>query len=208
MSMKITQALDILGQLGLPEAQQNERSALSLLALVQLKKSGSWQNLEAPMLGIRAILDSKDKCPDDPEVAGSFDPEGYTYETADVTSLASDWVREVQEGDDLRLRALRGTFDDALKTDIPIAMELVTGQTLSAWLAAQPAPSLAQRMRGAWAFANLLYAVGPFAADVFVRPMRLVDPSGRRIHEALKRFQMLGEKPDVAARPFMRFANG
>ena len=31
----------------------------------------------------------------DPEVAGSFDPEGYTFETADVTSLASDWVREV-----------------------------------------------------------------------------------------------------------------
>lgn len=86
--------------------------------------------------------------------------------------------------------------------------ELYASADYQAWLAAQPAPSLAQRVRGAWAFANLLYAVGPFAADVFVRPMRLVDPSGRRIHEALKRFQMLGEKPDVAARPFMRFANG
>lgn len=40
--------------------------------------------------------------------------------------LGPDWVREVQDGDDLRLRALRGTFDDALKTDIPLAMELVT----------------------------------------------------------------------------------
>lgn len=40
--------------------------------------------------------------------------------------LTPDWVREVQDGDDLRLRALRTTFDDAIKTDIPIAMELVT----------------------------------------------------------------------------------
>jgi hypothetical protein len=40
--------------------------------------------------------------------------------------LSPDWVREVQDGDDLRLRALRATFDDAIKTDIPIAVELVT----------------------------------------------------------------------------------
>ncbi len=31
----------------------------------------------------------------DPAVAGSFDPEGYTYESADVTELVSDWVREI-----------------------------------------------------------------------------------------------------------------
>ncbi|MFO0618701.1 MAG: hypothetical protein U0414_39275 [Polyangiaceae bacterium] len=40
--------------------------------------------------------------------------------------LSPDWVREVQDGDDLRLRALRATFDDAIKTDMPIAVELVT----------------------------------------------------------------------------------
>lgn len=43
--------------MGLPESQQNERSALSLLALVQLRKRGSWQGLNDPLLGIRAILD-------------------------------------------------------------------------------------------------------------------------------------------------------
>ena len=43
--------------MGLPEAQQNERSALSLLALVQLKENGSWNTLAEPKLGIRAILD-------------------------------------------------------------------------------------------------------------------------------------------------------
>ncbi|MFO0591001.1 MAG: DNRLRE domain-containing protein [Polyangiaceae bacterium] len=31
----------------------------------------------------------------DPAVAGSFDPEGYTYESADVTSVVNEWVREI-----------------------------------------------------------------------------------------------------------------
>ncbi len=43
--------------MGLPQAQQNERSALSLLALIQLRNRGSWQALSEPLLGIRAILD-------------------------------------------------------------------------------------------------------------------------------------------------------
>ena len=54
---KIDQAIEIIAALGYPKAQQNERSALSLLALVQLKKAGSWQSLKNPMLGVRAILD-------------------------------------------------------------------------------------------------------------------------------------------------------
>lgn len=31
----------------------------------------------------------------DPAVAGTFDPEGYTFESAEITDLASDWVRQV-----------------------------------------------------------------------------------------------------------------
>jgi adenine-specific DNA-methyltransferase len=54
---KIAQAIEVLREMGLPSAQQNERSALSLLALVQVKENGSWQNLKEPLLGIRAILD-------------------------------------------------------------------------------------------------------------------------------------------------------
>ncbi|MCX7149954.1 MAG: BsuBI/PstI family type II restriction endonuclease [Rhodocyclales bacterium] len=57
MNRKIVQAVDALTQMGLPDGQQNERSALSLLALVQLRKRGSWQALSEPLLGIRAILD-------------------------------------------------------------------------------------------------------------------------------------------------------
>ncbi len=54
---KIEEAIKIIAALGFPRAQQNERSGLSLLALIQLQRNGSWQRLQEPMLGVRAILD-------------------------------------------------------------------------------------------------------------------------------------------------------
>lgn len=54
---KVDEALSILVALGFPRLQQNNRSALSLLALVQLQETGSWQTLQSPLLGVRAIID-------------------------------------------------------------------------------------------------------------------------------------------------------
>ena len=54
---KIDAAIAIIRALGFPKAQQNERSALSLLALVQLRENGSWRRLQQPQLGVRAIID-------------------------------------------------------------------------------------------------------------------------------------------------------
>lgn len=54
---KIDQAIEIIAALGYPRAQQNERSALSLLALIQLREDGAWRHLSDPLLGIRAIMD-------------------------------------------------------------------------------------------------------------------------------------------------------
>lgn len=54
---KIDEAIAIIQAFGFPRAQQNERSALTLLALVQLQEKGSWRTLKEPMLGVRAILD-------------------------------------------------------------------------------------------------------------------------------------------------------
>lgn len=54
---KIDEAVAIISALGFPRAQQNERSALSLLALIQLREKESWQKLQNPMLGVRAIMD-------------------------------------------------------------------------------------------------------------------------------------------------------
>jgi hypothetical protein len=57
-------------------------------------------------------------------------------------------------------------------------------------------------------FAGMLFHAQPFIRDVFLTPMDLVDPSGVRLREAFKRFQQLGAKPGVAARPFGRFMIG
>jgi adenine-specific DNA-methyltransferase len=54
---KIAEATEILAALGLPKAQQNDRSALTLLALLNLQPDKSWQDVEAPLLGITPIMD-------------------------------------------------------------------------------------------------------------------------------------------------------
>ena len=53
---KIDRALEILALLGMPRAQQNERSALTLLSLIDLKPNGSWSDLKRPMMGVTPIM--------------------------------------------------------------------------------------------------------------------------------------------------------
>jgi hypothetical protein len=54
---KVKEALAILKAFGLPREQQNERSALSLLALVHLSPDKEWHEAEAPLMGITPIMD-------------------------------------------------------------------------------------------------------------------------------------------------------
>ncbi len=58
---KIDEALSILKALGLPKAQQNERSALTLLALVDLKKNSPWPKAKSRLIRIHDILASIQK---------------------------------------------------------------------------------------------------------------------------------------------------
>lgn len=53
----IADAIQILVQVGLPRAQQNERSALCLLALINLTSEKKWRQAEAPLIGITPIMD-------------------------------------------------------------------------------------------------------------------------------------------------------
>jgi type II restriction enzyme len=50
-------ALQILAELGLPRAQRNERSALTLLALLDLRPDSEWKRAAAPLMGITPIMD-------------------------------------------------------------------------------------------------------------------------------------------------------
>ena len=56
---KIEETLTILKALGMPCGQQNDRSALTLLALLDLKPTGEWTRLrlQRPLMGITPIMD-------------------------------------------------------------------------------------------------------------------------------------------------------
>jgi len=54
---KIDEALEILKALGLPRGQQNERSAFTLLALLDLKPETPWPEAKDPLMGITPIMD-------------------------------------------------------------------------------------------------------------------------------------------------------
>ena len=53
----IDDALSILAQLGLPRAQQNERSALCLLALLNIAPDKKWKQAKNLLIGITPIMD-------------------------------------------------------------------------------------------------------------------------------------------------------
>lgn len=54
---KKEEAQDILRQLGLSSAQQNERSALTLLALLDVRPDTDWQDAPDPLRGITEMMD-------------------------------------------------------------------------------------------------------------------------------------------------------
>jgi adenine-specific DNA-methyltransferase len=53
---KLDEAREILTALGLPKAQKNERSALTLLALANIGPKGSWKKTKQPLLRIWDIM--------------------------------------------------------------------------------------------------------------------------------------------------------
>jgi hypothetical protein len=54
---RIDEALDVLIRLGFPRGQQNQRTALTLLALCRVSPTVDWHDMERPILGITPIMD-------------------------------------------------------------------------------------------------------------------------------------------------------
>lgn len=72
--------------------------------------------------------------------------------------------------------------------------------------AAAEAPRPArERVAGALALGRMMRDARPFFRQVFFDPMALVDPSGRRLKEAVKRLQLVLRRPNAGRRPFVRF---
>ena len=58
---KIREAMDIIKTLGFPRQQLNERSALTLLSLLDLKPADLWRDAENPLLGITPMMEYFEK---------------------------------------------------------------------------------------------------------------------------------------------------
>ncbi len=56
VKQRIDEALEVLKALGLPREQQNERSALTLLALLDLKPEMPWSEASGPLCGVHKML--------------------------------------------------------------------------------------------------------------------------------------------------------
>ena len=54
---KIADAMQVLEEIGMPRAQHNERSALCLLALLDLKEGKSWVDAGNPLVGITPMME-------------------------------------------------------------------------------------------------------------------------------------------------------
>lgn len=54
---RIQHAIEIITLLGMPRAQQNERSALTFLALLNITPDRGWRDAERPMIGVTPIMD-------------------------------------------------------------------------------------------------------------------------------------------------------
>ena len=56
-STRVSQALELLQMIGIPREQQNERYALTLLALADIKPRKPWKSATAPLRRITEMMD-------------------------------------------------------------------------------------------------------------------------------------------------------
>lgn len=72
-------------------------------------------------------------------------------------------------------------------------------------IAKRPRKPIRETLRMTRVLATMMWHAKPFLEQVFLAPMDRTDPSGRRVHEAFKRIQLVLRKPTVARTPFSRF---
>jgi hypothetical protein len=121
MHDKITEALKILEVLEFPRAQQNDRSALCLLAVLNLSPEKTWKQAENPLIGITPIMDwirenyQKDYAPNSRETIRrqtmhQFIDAGIILYNPDNPARAVNSPKAVYQIDSVTLKLLR-SFD-------------------------------------------------------------------------------------------------
>lgn len=142
---KSDEALAVLKALGMPREQQNERSALTLLALLGLKPDTPWTAATSPMMGITPMMDyfaahfGKQYAPNSRETVRRFTV--HQFEDAGLIVKNPDKPRAVNSPDNVY--QIEGSTFDLLKTygtpewDRSLAAYLETRKTLQARYAAE-----------------------------------------------------------------------
>ena len=113
--------------------------------------------------------------------------------------------------DDDTVRGVMNLVNRDESRHIAIDFHMVGYYASDAWIAKSanlPPQPLVVQLRAWLALVRVLFHARPFFREVFFKPLKRCDPSGRRVREAFKRIHLLATRPDVARRPFVRFMNG
>ena len=86
--------------------------------------------------------------------------------------------------------------------------ELYSSDDYLADIAKRRRMTIRQLASGLRSLGKMMWFAKPFLQEVFLAPMDLTDPSGRRLKEAFKRVQLIMRKPNVARLPFSRLMIG
>jgi hypothetical protein len=137
-----------------------------------------------------------------PEIANAYVTSGELILDVALLRSLDDYV-----ADDMSHRAMHlVNRDESRHIAIDFYMtELYCSDEHLAEVARRPRPGPRELMRGARALVTMMWYAKPFLEQVFLAPMDRTDPSGRRLHEAFKRIQLVTRKPTVARTPFSRF---
>jgi hypothetical protein len=137
-----------------------------------------------------------------PEIANAYITAGELILDVALLRSLDDYV-----DDEMSHRAMHLiNRDESRHIAIDFRMtELYASDEYLAEIARRRLPKPREIVRGVRALAFMMWHAKPFLHEVFVAPMNITDPSGRRVKEAYKRIQLVLRKPTVARTPFSRF---
>ncbi len=137
MQERLKEAAVALQALGLPKEQQNERSALTLLALLDLTPDKPWIRASAPLMGVTPIIDfcrdqyGKDYKPNTREsfrkaTLHQFCDAGITLLNPDDPARAINSGKTVYQIEQSALALLQGFGSSQWKADLAAYLESAT----------------------------------------------------------------------------------
>jgi hypothetical protein len=137
-----------------------------------------------------------------PEIANAYITSGELILDVALLRSLDDYVADVMSHRAMHLV----NRDESRHIAIDFYMtELYASDEYLAEAAKRPRKTVREHASGARALVTMMWHAKPFLHEVFLAPMDLTDPSGRRLREAFKRVQLIMRKPTVARLPFTRF---